>query len=884
MSDGNSFNIFEKLREWSQELENWQQLALLRLLQKGTVDEQDIALIYEEFKIDKGLTQSPETRVSYDLNHSTIPQPIQQVQTLLLSQIKDVKGVNAIAEGQVLYCGPSLTVIYGPNGSGKSGYARILKSACFTRSPYTTIHGNVNLPAVQWQKASSTFVFSDNSSISFCQGTPCPQLRDNFAVFDTSCIRVCVDSKNDFMVNPYGFDIFQDLVDVIAKVKGLLEAEIEKRKPDITKLRINNSSSRIAVLLNSLSKVTDLPALKQLGNFGPAEEKRLTETNAQLDELIKKDPSDLIKQKRTDDHDIKAVIQKLENVKVLTLSEACVNGDKILQNIKSLREIASAASAAQFGKEPIQPVGTEAWRSLIEAAIKYNAEVFPGKPFPLDSETSRCLLCHQVLSKEAKERLSKFYNFIRSEAENNLRKGLEQIRKMERDIEGIDLGFFCPDTSGYRAIESYDAALLERIKTYIDSAKAIRDATIKNLKCEKWEGLLALSESPQSLCRDLRNKLAKEIKVLRKQDVTKQMKLLEEELQLLKDRQRLSQDLSSIEEAVLNLRWIDKAQEPKRNLNPQRVTLKQKALANELVGKGFMERFKEECETLGLNNPPLKINITGSEAVTRRNLAIGQGDVTLPFPSEVLSEGEQTAVAMADFLTEIALNKSPVGIIFDDPVNSMDHLRKEKIAKRLVVEACKRQVLIFTHDVIFTHHLAEEAVKLGVGKIQFKACTISVGSDCAPGYVDRMVFPHVYYEKEAEKLAEEYLVEAKKLTGNAHMEKLELGCGALRAAYEHFIQEQIFNDVVKRWREPIRATSLSQVYFNLEINDSIVEHYEKLSRYEKGHSHSAKFHETPLTMIVLEEEIRIFKETEKKYKQEADKYRKDKSGKKKIFS
>jgi len=147
-----------------------------------------------------------------------------------------------------------------------------------------------------------------------------------------------------------------------------------------------------------------------------------------------------------------------------------------------------------------------------------------------------------------------------------------------------------------------------------------------------------------------------------------------------------------------------------------------------------------------------------------------------------------------------------------------------------------------------------------------------------------MVFPHVYYEKEAEKLAEAYLVEAKQLTGNAQIEKLELGCGVLRAAYEHLIQEHIFNDVVKRWREPIRATSLSQVYFNPEINDSIVEHFEKLSRYEKGHSHSAEFHEGPLTTNFLEEEIRIFKETEKKYKQEADKYRKDKSSKKKIFS
>jgi len=522
MNNGDSFNIFEKLREWSAELDNWQRFALLQLLQKSTVDEQDIALIYEEFKIDKDLSQPPTTRVTYDLNNSFIPQPSQQAQTLSLSQIKDVKGVNAITEGQILYCGPSLTVIYGPNGSGKSGYARLLKSACFTRSPDTAILGNVNLPSTQRGQASATFVFSDNSSALFCQGIPCPQLRDNFAVFDTSCIRVCVDSKNDFMVNPYGFDIFQGLVDVIAKVKGLLETEIEKRKPNIMNFQINNSSTQVALLLNNLNKDTDLSKIKALGKFGSKEEKRLAEITAQLDDLIKKDPSNLLKEKRTNGRDIKLVIRKLENVGALVSAKGYVSGDAALQDIKKLREIASAASAAQFGKEPVQPIGTEAWRSLIEAAIKYNAEVFPGKPFPVDEEIARCLLCHQLLDKDAKERLSRFYEFIRSSAENNLRKGLEHIREIEKEVQVMEFEFFHSDTSGYRVIESYDRSLIQHITAYIESAKAIRSKIIKNLKSEKWEELSVLPESPKSLCRDLRNKLAKEIKLLRTKDISKQ--------------------------------------------------------------------------------------------------------------------------------------------------------------------------------------------------------------------------------------------------------------------------------------------------------------------------------------------------------------------------
>ena len=117
------------------------------------------------------------------------------------------------------------------------------------------------------------------------------------------------------------------------------------------------------------------------------------------------------------------------------------------------------------------------------------------------------------------------------------------------------------------------------------------------------------------------------------------------------------------------------------------------------------------------------------------------------------------------------------------------------------------------------------------------------------------------------------------------MEKLELGMGALRAAYEDFIQRHIFNDVVGRWREQIKATALSHIYFDEELVKEIEEHYSFLSRYEKGHSHSPAFHETPLNIDLFQEEIAEFDRITRTYKSAADKYREQKSKeKKRIFS
>jgi len=194
------FSIFDELKNWSKSLKDWQRLALLKILKRGKIDEQDIQSIYEEFKVNNGLTETSADRQNYKIDDSFIPETPQKKDPLLLHKICDVKGVNAIVEGQELYCGPKLTVIYGPNGSGKSGYARIIKAACFTRSPNKAIHGNVNRPMEDRQNPSATFIFSNHPKIDFIDDHPCPELRDNFAVFDSSCIRVHIDEENDFNI------------------------------------------------------------------------------------------------------------------------------------------------------------------------------------------------------------------------------------------------------------------------------------------------------------------------------------------------------------------------------------------------------------------------------------------------------------------------------------------------------------------------------------------------------------------------------------------------------------------------------------------------------------------------------------------------------------
>ena len=68
---------------------------------------------------------------------------------------------------------------------------------------------------------------------------------------------------------------------------------------------------------------------------------------------------------------------------------------------------------------------------------------------------------------------------------------------------------------------------------------------------------------------------------------------------------------------------------------------------------------------------------------------------------EILSEGEQRAIALGSFLAEMHLANHLGGIVFDDPVSSLDHYRRKDVARRLVDEAKIRQVIILTHDTVF---------------------------------------------------------------------------------------------------------------------------------------------------------------------------------------
>lgn len=104
-------------------------------------------------------------------------------------------------------------------------------------------------------------------------------------------------------------------------------------------------------------------------------------------------------------------------------------------------------------------------------------------------------------------------------------------------------------------------------------------------------------------------------------------------------------------------------------------------------------------------------------------------EVTLP---RVFSEGERTALGLAAFFTEAHLDASKLAIILDDPVTSLDHIRRALVAARLGALAETRQVIVFTHDVSFVADLKREAKEKNVS-IAERTVTRSRADERKPG-------------------------------------------------------------------------------------------------------------------------------------------------------
>ena len=237
--------------------------------------------------------------------------------------------------------------------------------------------------------------------------------------------------------------------------------------------------------------------------------------------------------------------------------------------------------------------------------------------------------------------------------------------------------------------------------------------------------------------------------------------------------------------------------------------------ANELIDthltSAVVKKFNAERDRFDIAH--LKVGLARKSGQTKAEFEIDPQTKLTKITSDILSEGEQRALALAGFLTEVALTDGSGPIIIDDPVSSLDRDRGVKVAERIAEEASQRQVIVFTHDIVFFNDLCKASEDVGIEPV-----TVALFSDKnAAGKIDPagMVWKGLNVNKRISRLKNE-LQPLTKLLAKSPAEyeyNAKNFYGRLRDTYERVVEEVIFQDIVRRGADVMQTQKLRYVTF-----------------------------------------------------------------------
>lgn len=171
---------------------------------------------------------------------------------------------------------------------------------------------------------------------------------------------------------------------------------------------------------------------------------------------------------------------------------------------------------------------------------------------------------------------------------------------------------------------------------------------------------------------------------------------------------------------------------------------------------------------------------------------------------DVVSEGEFGALALAAFLAEIGQGQGS-GIVLDDPVSSLDHLHRRAVAQRLGQEARQRQVVVFTHDLVFMHELEQAAVdwdvSLAMRRLRLLGAAAGVPEEGPPWHAQKV--------SARIGLLQDALARARQTFEAGAVDDYEVVArdwyGRLRESWERAVEEILFGGVVSRYRHDVQT-------------------------------------------------------------------------------
>lgn len=422
-----------------------------------------------------------------------------------------------------------------------------------------------------------------------------------------------------------------------------------------------------------------------------------------------------------------------------------------------------------------------------------------------------------------------------TELQSKLGEKSEEVAALKTDIDNI--------SDALEELKAEDENLGGKASSFVEEASKLAGCVLAALDTCNWDRVAPLPPWPHEELAETIKRVEEQALTFEAAEDTEELAKLQQELAELSDRETLHRDLDGLlaEKAILGR--IENFNQCVDDTQTKSISNLSSRLTKDFVTESLWKAFETELEAMGVKRLKLQVAPAGTSlGVTYHHLEFKSHPKVAV--ANILSEGEHRCAALASFFAELATATHKSGIVFDDPTSSLDHAWRNYIVERLVKEAKSRQVIIFTHDMVFLVRLLEYMQKqhMNPAVIQVERSGVATGIYCEgpPIAVANIKARIGHLKKQCQKAEDVYRREPK----GAYESCAKPIYGQLRETWERAIEEVVLNEVVVRLGEHVQTKRLQKV------TDLTQKDYEKIdyamtkcSRFIEGHDQAAAVNE-----------------------------------------
>lgn len=815
------------LVDWANGEEGWLRSIVAEVIKtRAELSDQRVKYFYNQFLRERKLEDAATDSVGL---LSSDPGSAGQGHPLVLHSIESIENVNLLATGQSVEFGPQVTIFFGENASGKSGYVRILKSVAKARSVEQVLP-NITDPATAALQPRARIKFAEGPNVAEVewhnQGSVSPLTRID--IFDSKSAQIHLDDDLTYVFTPGELALFPLIQQSLEKVRRTLDSDIHTLKPQNNPFVTNfQSGTSVHGKISLLSPSSDIEELRTLSKLSEADQTELSTLEAEINALRSNTPEAQLRVAEGE----RTLLDALKSSLTLIRDFDTASYDRAVQQLVAAQAKYAASTKTAFAGVDIPGVLEKEWQAFVEAGEAYIRKIEGYEAYPQPGVP--CVYCRQGLDAAAVELLRKYRDYnngaLRDQV-NNSRHVVDRFKELVRSAS-VD-GLAGQINSLYIENKASDSASpFAVVVTFLGRARLLLADVLAD-KEHEWSSQREDAHRSIEIV-DARSQAVSALVIGLKQQSTEKQQLMtirEAKATEFRARKRLSEMFPQIEDHVRRAKWANAGEAQSRSFQGifRALTSASKEASQTLLNQGFENHFRTECTRL--RAPVVKLGFPGRQGqVTRKKTVASEYQL-----SEILSEGEQKVIALADFIAELRLKKPTAPVVFDDPITSLDYRRIKEVSGRIIELSLQRQVIIFSHNIWFVTELLAECAERSRDFLYFDIQSDGNGT----GLISRATHPRADSFKKLKSRINDMIQKASSSSGDTQREHILSGYEYLRNACEVIVEVDLLRQVTQRYGANVKMTMLPQIKGDrLEAATNVIlPVYEKCCRYMRGHS------------------------------------------------